>query len=63
VPALRLSVINTTGAGDAFNAGLLWGLSRGGHWDECVRAAVTLAPEVVSRPAHDRYPSALQFHT
>jgi sugar/nucleoside kinase (ribokinase family) len=58
-PAPAVAVTSTTGAGDAFNAGLLWARARGATWDDALRAAVALASEVVSRPEDDRYPRAV----
>ena len=58
VPAPRVQVTDTTGAGDAFNAGLTGALARGAGWPEALRAAVTLASDIVARPSHRRYPRA-----
>jgi sugar/nucleoside kinase (ribokinase family) len=55
-PAVK--VIDTTGAGDAFNAGLMLALSRGAEPAEAIETAVRVASCVVSRPSHDRYPRA-----
>ncbi|MBI5755197.1 carbohydrate kinase family protein [Candidatus Peregrinibacteria bacterium] len=44
VPALKnLNVIDPTGSGDAFRAGLLYGLSRGMDWKVCAQIGTTLA--------------------
>ena len=56
-PAPRVEVIDTTGAGDAFNAGLMHALSAGDAWPDALRAASLLASSVVSRPSGDRYPT------
>ena len=40
VPALRMTAVDTTGAGDAFNAGLAMGLAYGAEVDDAVRFAV-----------------------
>lgn len=54
-PAVRLS--DSTGAGDAFNAGLLHSLSRGADMPEALDFATRVASTVVSRPSADRYPT------
>ncbi|HEX7993466.1 MAG TPA: carbohydrate kinase family protein [Streptosporangiaceae bacterium] len=56
VPAPQVSVIDTTGAGDAFNAGIVRARMEGRPWKEAARFATLLASTVVSRPSHDRYP-------
>jgi sugar/nucleoside kinase (ribokinase family) len=37
-PALPGTIVDATGAGDAFNGGFLHEFLRGGHWDDCLRA-------------------------
>jgi sugar/nucleoside kinase (ribokinase family) len=54
-------VVDTTGAGDAFNAGLMNALRVGETWSDAVRAASRLASVVVSRPSDDRYPTRAQL--
>lgn len=56
VPAPSVEVVDTTGAGDAFNAGLLMALSADEAWPDALRTAVLVASAVVSRPSTDRYP-------
>jgi argininosuccinate lyase len=56
VAAPQVSVIDTTGAGDAFNAGIVRARMEGRPWQEAARFATLLASTVVSRPSHDRYP-------
>lgn len=56
VGAPSVDVVDTTGAGDAFNAGLMQALGAGEAWPEAPGAAVLLASAVVSRPSGDRYP-------
>ena len=58
VEAPRVDVIDTTGAGDAFNASLMLGLAEGIGWGEALGSAVETASQVVSRPSGDRYPAA-----
>ncbi len=40
VPALRVQVVDTTGAGDNFDAGLMYGLLHGLPFEQCLRCAV-----------------------
>jgi sugar/nucleoside kinase (ribokinase family) len=57
VPAPPVDVTDTTGAGDAFNAGLLHALARDLGWEEALTFATRVASTVVSRPSADRYPT------
>jgi sugar/nucleoside kinase (ribokinase family) len=50
---------DTTGAGDAFNAGLVTALNASGNWAAAIDAATRFATEIVSRPSHDRWRPAL----
>jgi sugar/nucleoside kinase (ribokinase family) len=52
-PAVR--VADTTGAGDAFNAGLVHALSDGAGWQDALQRATGFASEIVARPSHERY--------
>jgi sugar/nucleoside kinase (ribokinase family) len=49
-------VVDTTGAGDQFAAGFLYGLSRSGDVQTCARLGAIAAAEVIShygaRPEH-----------
>jgi len=56
-PARDVEVVDTTGAGDSFNGGLLLRLSEGAEMDDAVRFAVRVGSAVVARPSSDRYPS------
>lgn len=57
VPARPAAVRDTTGAGDAFNAGVVHALAQGATWPEALAFASHVAAAVVSRPSHDRYPA------
>jgi sugar/nucleoside kinase (ribokinase family) len=50
-----VAVADTTGAGDAFNAGLVSALSSGDDWPVALETATRFATEIVSRPSHDRW--------
>jgi sugar/nucleoside kinase (ribokinase family) len=55
VPAPAVTVADTTGAGDAFNAGLVHGLARGAGWHEALAMATRFATKIISRPSDNRY--------
>ena len=55
VPAPTTTVADTTGAGDAFNAGLIHALATGAAWPEALRAATRFATTIISRPSDNRY--------
>lgn len=55
VPAPAVEVADTTGAGDAFNAGLVQALARGAGWREALTMATQFATTIIARPSHDRY--------
>jgi sugar/nucleoside kinase (ribokinase family) len=46
---------DTTGAGDAFNAGLVHALSEGAEWPEALAAATGFASAIIARPSGARY--------
>ena len=49
VPATPVAaVVDTTGAGDLFAAGFLWGLSRGRPLEDCARLGALAAAEVIA---------------
>jgi sugar/nucleoside kinase (ribokinase family) len=56
VPAPAVTVGDTTGAGDAFNAGLVHALARGADWHEALTQATRFATTIISRPSNERYP-------
>ena len=59
VPAPAMKVGDTTGAGDAFNAGLVHALARGAIWEEALNQATRFATTIIARPSNRRYTSAL----
>ncbi len=56
-PAPTTAALDATGAGDAFNAGLLSTMHAGADVPQALPFAVRLASAVVGRPSWDRYPS------
>jgi len=58
--APAVTVTDTTGAGDAFNAGLVDALAQGAGWDEALMTATRFATGIVSRPSGDRYGRVVQ---
>jgi ribokinase len=50
IPAFKVKAVDTTGAGDAFSAGLLYGLTKGLSLEECGRYANATAALCVSTP-------------
>jgi sugar/nucleoside kinase (ribokinase family) len=53
--APAVTVADTTGAGDAFNAGLITALSGDADWPEALQAAVEFASDIIARPSHERH--------
>ncbi|MFC5834367.1 carbohydrate kinase family protein [Nonomuraea insulae] len=47
-PAAPADVVDVTGAGDAFAAGLLWGIAQGQHLDQGVRRGLIWAAQTVA---------------
>ena len=61
VAAPSVAVVDTTGAGDAFDAALIVALAEGEGFEAAMRFATRVASAVVSRPSRDRYPSREQL--
>jgi sugar/nucleoside kinase (ribokinase family) len=55
VSAPSVLVGDTTGAGDAFNAGLVRSLSDGDRWPDALAAATRFASTLISRPSNNRH--------
>lgn len=53
--APRVEAADTTGAGDAFNAGLVLALGEGRDWPQALEEATRFASAIVARPSHERY--------
>ena len=60
-PAPTTTVVDSTGAGDAFNAGLLSAMRAGADVPEALGLAVRVASAVVGRPSVDRYPTRAEL--
>lgn len=58
-PAPAVRVTDTTGAGDAFNAGMIHALANGSDWHGAISQATQFATTIVMRPSNDRYRHAL----
>jgi argininosuccinate lyase len=50
-----VDVADTTGAGDAFNAGLIVALADGADWPAALEAATRMATEIIARPSDARH--------
>lgn len=55
VRAPEVHAVDTTGAGDAFNAGLIAALASGAAWQPALERAAAFASGVVARPSGARY--------
>jgi argininosuccinate lyase len=55
VDAPAIELVDSTGAGDSFNAGLIRALADGERWPDALAGATALASAIVSRPSTARY--------
>jgi sugar/nucleoside kinase (ribokinase family) len=55
VAAEPARVLDSTGAGDAFNAGLIAALDGGDDWPQALHAATALAAATIARPVDERH--------
>ena len=55
VPAPAATVADTTGAGDAFNAGVIHALAHGLSWHDALIMATRFATATIARPSNNRY--------
>jgi argininosuccinate lyase len=53
--APAVQIVDTTGAGDAFNAGLIAALAEGQGWPSALEAATALASRIIARPSGERH--------
>jgi sugar/nucleoside kinase (ribokinase family) len=53
--APAVTAVDTTGAGDAFNAGLVHALSDGADWPAALTAAARFASAIIARPPGERW--------
>jgi len=60
-PAQATTVVDSTGAGDAFNAGLLAAMADGTDVPGALPFGVLVASAVVRRPSFDRYPTRAEL--
>ena len=60
-PAPTTSVLDSTGAGDAFNAGLLAAMNTGAEIPDALSFAVRVASAVAGRPSSRRYPTRAEI--
>jgi sugar/nucleoside kinase (ribokinase family) len=60
-PAPTTVALDSTGAGDAFNAGLLSAMHAGADVPQALPFAVRLASQVILRPSSNRYPTRAEL--
>jgi argininosuccinate lyase len=53
--APAVAAVDTTGAGDAFNAGLVHALAEGADWPAALHAATSFASAIIARPSRERH--------
>jgi argininosuccinate lyase len=58
--APAVEIVDSTGAGDAFNAGLIAALADGRPWPLALEAATSLASRIIARPSGDRHGAAAE---
>ncbi|MDA3951112.1 MAG: ribokinase [Spirochaeta sp.] len=59
IPSFSVSVVDTTAAGDSFNAGLAWALGEGATGEDAIRtAAATAALSITGKGAQSAMPDA-----
>jgi sugar/nucleoside kinase (ribokinase family) len=58
VPAPAVRIVDSTGAGDAFNAGLIAALAEGESWPDALRSATSTASAIIARPSGERHHAA-----
>jgi sugar/nucleoside kinase (ribokinase family) len=61
IEAPAVTALDATGAGDAFDAGLIAGLAEGLAFADALRFATRVGSTVVARPSSSRYPSRDQL--
>jgi sugar/nucleoside kinase (ribokinase family) len=57
IPALSVTAVDTTGAGDVYNAGFLAGMLHHLPWEQCARLATRAAARSITGYGRDEYPT------
>jgi adenosine kinase len=65
IPCVKASqIVDPTGCGDAYRAGLLYGIARGWDWPTCGRLAATMgAIKIASRGGQNHAPTREEIET